>query len=121
MAKPKYNAEKTAESNRRYRLSPHGRYSRAVTKAIARDVPFLLNFDEWSELVEQECAYCAGALEPQGIGLDRLDNSLGYVLGNVVPCCAECNRIRSNKYTPQEMILLGVARAMLKEGSGEKA
>lgn len=24
-------------------------------------------------------------------GLDRLDNSLGYVMGNVAPCCGQCN------------------------------
>lgn len=29
-------------------------------------------------------------------GLDRVDSTKGYVLGNVVPCCFECNRMKSN-------------------------
>ena len=24
-------------------------------------------------------------------GMDRIDSSLGYIEGNVVPCCAQCN------------------------------
>lgn len=28
-------------------------------------------------------------------GIDRLDSSIGYILGNVVPCCGVCNRMKS--------------------------
>lgn len=31
-----------------------------------------------------------------------MDNSKGYVLGNVSACCGECNVIRSNKLTVAE-------------------
>ena len=27
-------------------------------------------------------------------GLDRIDSNLGYVSGNVVTCCTECNRMK---------------------------
>lgn len=29
-------------------------------------------------------------------GLDRVDSSLGHTLDNIVPCCYECNRAKSN-------------------------
>lgn len=29
-------------------------------------------------------------------GLDRVDNSMGYRLSNVVPCCIKCNRAKSH-------------------------
>lgn len=29
-------------------------------------------------------------------GIDRVDSTLGYVLGNIVPCCRSCNRSKSN-------------------------
>ena len=29
-------------------------------------------------------------------GLDRVDNTVGYVNGNVVPCCGLCNKAKSN-------------------------
>jgi hypothetical protein len=29
-------------------------------------------------------------------GLDRVDSSKGYVHGNVVPCCGECNLLKND-------------------------
>ena len=30
-------------------------------------------------------------------GLDRIDNSKAHIIGNVVPCCAICNRAKTNR------------------------
>jgi hypothetical protein len=30
-------------------------------------------------------------------GLDRIDSSIGHVLENVVPCCFDCNIMKSNR------------------------
>lgn len=51
-------------------------------------------------LLTRDCHYCGSA--PASLsrakngnfaynGIDRTDNVLGYVHGNVVPCCAKCN------------------------------
>ena len=29
-------------------------------------------------------------------GIDRYDNTLGYTLENSVPCCKQCNRIKTD-------------------------
>ena len=34
-------------------------------------------------------------------GIDRLDNTLGYVKGNVVPCCKICNYAKSDRSLPE--------------------
>ncbi len=34
------------------------------------------------------CYYCGA---PHALGIDRLDNSAGYVVSNAVPCCSACN------------------------------
>lgn len=44
-----------------------------------------------SALGDGVCHYCQEQILTAGVGLDRKDNSLGYVVGNVVPCCATCN------------------------------
>jgi hypothetical protein len=44
-----------------------------------------------------------------GIGLDRLDDSKGYEVGNVVSCCTECNLARGCRFTPKEMKIIGAA------------
>jgi len=41
------------------------------------------------------CHYCGGEVEAC-LGLDRVDNDKGYVAGNVVQCCAMCNRMKSS-------------------------
>jgi hypothetical protein len=50
------------------------------------------------------CHYCdSSILEEKGIGLDRLNNNLGYETSNVVPCCGDCNYIRGDILTHDEM------------------
>ncbi len=39
-------------------------------------------------------------------GLDRVDSSKGYVLGNVVACCKDCNRAKSDMTTEKFMTWL---------------
>jgi len=33
----------------------------------------------------------------KGFGIDRIDNSKGYIEGNMVPCCKICNWMKSDK------------------------
>ena len=42
----------------------------------------------------KECWYCGYAIKT--IGLDRVDSSRGYVIGNVVSCCARDNAAKSD-------------------------
>jgi hypothetical protein len=39
-----------------------------------------------------------------GVGLDRLDNDIGYMSGNVVPCCGICNTTKNSMLSSEEMI-----------------
>ena len=65
-----------------------------------------LNYDQLKELTKQDCHYCGAepnhrvnAIKSNGEyvynGLDRVDNSKGYIIGNVVPCCSQCNVAKS--------------------------
>ncbi len=78
------------------------------------------------ELIFRDCLYCGAkpsnrftvqrpavgqrAKSLLYTGLDRLDSSQGYTVGNVIPCCFECNSIKSNILSPAEM--LEVAKAL---------
>jgi hypothetical protein len=48
------------------------------------------------------CTYCGGGLPLYGGGLDRKDSSLGYVVGNVVPCCYDCNTAKGSTLSHDE-------------------
>jgi hypothetical protein len=53
---------------------------------------FTLSQEDYALLVrDNSCFYCSGALPVAGYGVDRQNNKLGYVHGNVVSCCERCN------------------------------
>ena len=74
------------------------RYRKGADK---RGLPFELTMNDIRHIVVQDCHYC-GAKPAQTFdflrkhdfvynGIDRMDNALGYVPGNCVPCCVRCN------------------------------
>jgi hypothetical protein len=106
-----YRAE-IAEIAGRARL-PYGQASMNALfgnyKATAnrKNLIFSLSKEEFLEITSQKCFYCG--LEPSNInkskgnngdyiysGIDRLDNTKGYIEGNVVSCCWKCNKNKNN-------------------------
>lgn len=72
------------------------------------------------ELIIQPCAHCGTTDLPRG--LDRIDNNLPHIKTNVVPSCAPCNFARGNRFTFDEMKLIGaVIRQIFKDRISEKA
>lgn len=70
--------------------------------AKVRNLPWELSKDEFLRLTSLNCFYCGRP--PSNVssrkistgdfiysGIDRLDSSLRYVEGNVVPCCHDCS------------------------------
>jgi len=72
-----------------------------------------ISIEEYRHLIHQPCAYCGdinsnryqdpirvegeiGSVVVQYNGIDRVDNTKGYVTGNVVPACKHCNRAKNN-------------------------
>lgn len=45
-------------------------------------------------LWQKPCVYCGDEIVT--VGVDRVDNAKGYVMDNVVPCCAICNSMKSS-------------------------
>lgn len=72
-------------------------------EARVRRLKWSLTLDECIRLFASACTYCGAfrtntchlrfkhALPFQYNGIDRQDNSRGYVSGNAVPCCRLCN------------------------------
>lgn len=89
----------------KYTSSYEGRYSHAQTKAKQRNKNFLITLEEYILEINKPCFYCNGLLNTsknKGIGLDRLDNNLGYEINNIVSCCGFCNRTRGDRLSPEE-------------------
>lgn len=78
-----------------------------VTAAERRGYKFNISEELFCTLILQNCAYCNS--EPQTKyniapskkykhnrvlmynGIDRVDNTIGYLESNIVPCCEKCN------------------------------
>jgi hypothetical protein len=91
-----------------YRTSAWDQYRVSRNRARQRGLKWDLDFTTWEFLRSQPCDYCGLPIETKAGSLDRLDNAVGYELGNVVPCCFICNSMRNNIWTPVEMRVLGV-------------
>jgi hypothetical protein len=86
------------------------RHTYLTRQMLQEGVPktdLLWNLHFYTELVRDLiCHYCRGLMGRYGHGLDRMDNTRPHEVSNVVPCCGFCNRLRSNKLTYEEMLLL---------------
>ena len=82
-------------------------YNAYKRTAIRRGYVFELTKEQFKEIVVQPCIYCGDSLTNnhcktanrgnfEYTGIDRYDNSKGYIIGNCVPCCKVCNRLKTN-------------------------
>ncbi len=73
--------------------------------ARSRGYAWELTDEEFYRLISLDCFYCgaspatvsrSGPYSGEFVynGVDRMDNTLGYVLGNVITCCKTCNHAK---------------------------
>lgn len=69
---------------------------------------FDLSLAQLTEITSSDCHYCGESpsrsihsekLGPRYIfnGIDRVNNDVGYLIGNVVPCCTQCNYAKGRR------------------------
>ncbi len=63
-----------------------------------------MTIEVFKELAKKGCFYCN---DDKNIGLDRIDNSKGHEVSNVVPCCYDCNSARNSNFSFEEMKIIG--------------
>ena len=82
-------------------------YAKYKRKAQARNIVFDLPIDVFETITQKNCYYCG--IQPYREnrinnktgsyiynGIDRVDNTKGYVENNVVACCKHCNQAKSD-------------------------
>lgn len=76
------------------------------SNARKRGIPFDLTYIQFETLVDSECYFCGdiggNTLRKRSYndysytGIDRVDNSVGYLPLNCISCCSWCNRAKNN-------------------------
>lgn len=92
-----------AKLHRVHNKTISARLTYAKYHAKRRKIVFGLTREEFEQLATSPCDYCGHIDNTVGYGIDRLDESQGYVMGNVVPCCSLCNWLRATAITYQGM------------------
>lgn len=77
-------------------------YRRYVANAKSRGYVWNLTKEQVKQITKENCYYCGTS--PSNVerkhrnggyvynGIDRVDNTIGYVFENCVPCCGMCNK-----------------------------
>ncbi|MBO5384524.1 MAG: hypothetical protein J6A30_09515 [Ruminococcus sp.] len=75
--------------------------------ARERNLEWRLTYEEVEKIISMPCHYCGTVNSNCHItknckkgfkhnGIDRIDNTKGYIPDNIVPCCCICNRAKNN-------------------------
>jgi hypothetical protein len=82
-----------------YRKHPKRKYSVYKNSAKSRSIDFLISYEEFYSMWHKPCSYCGSEIET--IGIDRIDNNIGYIIGNIAPCCTTCNLMKRKMKTEE--------------------
>lgn len=93
------NKEQIKEYQRKYSQTIRGKYTSYKNRSKSRGLIFSLTLSEFEDITALPCNYCG---DISG-GIDRIDSSIGYIHGNIVPCCEQCNTMKLD-YTVTEFI-----------------
>lgn len=82
-------------------------YQTYKSRADKKNIEFSLDFTSFVNIIESNCNYCDKPPSNQFKssilysnykynGIDRINNDLGYIKGNVTPCCKRCNYAKND-------------------------
>ena len=84
------------------------KYLAYMHSARTRDIEFSLTKDSFKRIIKEDCYYCgtppSNVYKPKNTngaliynGIDRVENNIGYIEGNMVACCKLCNYGKSDR------------------------
>ena len=97
---------------KKYNQTPKGIYKQITENArfrrkIKLTVMTKEAFINWYNKQKQECYYCGIIPNGKRLSIDRMDNTKGYDEGNIVLACNDCNKVKSNILSTEEMKIVG--------------
>lgn len=83
-----------------------------VKRCKDKNIYWELSVEFFNKLTSQPCVYCGKppSQNTRGYlynGIDRKNNKLGYDTENVVSCCGECNMLKGDRLSYEEMLHVG--------------
>jgi hypothetical protein len=94
-------------NNRYYNSKKFYYYEHRANKKQLKNSNFVfaVTREEFTIITSMDCYMCGKeSNELHNNGIDRIDNKLGYVSGNIMPCCGNCNYIK-NEYDIDKLLI----------------
>jgi len=107
---PKKYYESMYRSSRKFYQTPRGIYTIIKQNSRVKKRPILISREEflvWYESQPKVCHYCGIPQNGIRLEIDRLNNDLPYQKGNIALACKECNGVKGNIMTEEEMLVVG--------------
>jgi hypothetical protein len=90
------NPEKVFENNEYKKNNKKLQYNVYSRNATFKNLDFTITYEEFANIIEKPCYYCK-ILQTKGFnGIDRKDQTKGYIIDNCVSCCKICNYIKGS-------------------------
>ena len=68
------------------------KFNRYKNRANNKNINFEISSDIYNDIIKKDCYICGKlSTESNKNGLDRYDNTKGYLIDNIRPCCYTCN------------------------------
>jgi hypothetical protein len=100
----------------------NSKYPKFIYEAKKRKINCEVSKETYKNVIQQNCHYCKIGFVNGCRGIDRINSKIGYICGNIVPCCYTCN-IMKNIFSHDEFFhqLLKIYKhSILKEVSIEE-
>jgi hypothetical protein len=88
------NKDKMDSNTKEYRKSDKYWYLCYKRKCDSKNELFDFSELEFKIFTNKPCYYCNRKFTR--VGIDRVDNTIGYTKDNCVPCCKQCNISKNN-------------------------
>ncbi len=103
------------------RTRPEYRYKSLKLRCKREGRKFRMAYKSYVKKLNAGCYYCGADIKKEiGGGMDRLNNNNpNYFTRGLVPCCAQCNKVKSNQLTPNEMLVAMKAVIKFRKGKNK--
>lgn len=101
------------------------KYVAKAQSSASRGIAFELSFTSYKNLMRAKKCYYTGIILTDPVGgkalnqtdrtIDSIDNTKGYVSGNVVACCWAANQLKSFTEDPGNIVSVKFIERMLKK------
>ena len=72
-----------------------GNYSKFIYESKNRNINNTISKETYELLISLPCTYCKNNFVNGSRGIDRIDSTIGYIYGNITPCCYTCNVMKN--------------------------